>query len=132
MGVDGTGEPPARCPVETLPTFAKELTMADSQAARQKLMEDFSAVIDDSQQLLKAMASSGGDKANSLRGDLARKLAEARDRLDDLQGSAVERGRAAAKQADEYVRENPWESMAVGAGVAVLIGVAIGVLLARR
>ena len=106
--------------------------MANTQAAKQKLMEDFSAVIDDSRQLLKEMASAPIDKATSLRGSLDSKLREARDRLDDLQGAAVERGRAAAKQADEYVRENPWETVAVGAGVAALIGIAIGVMLARR
>jgi ElaB/YqjD/DUF883 family membrane-anchored ribosome-binding protein len=112
--------------------FIKEQTMAETQAAKQKLMEDFSAVLDDSRQLLKEMASAPLDKATSLRGDLDRKLRDARDRLDEFQGAALERGRAAVRQADEYVHENPWETVAVGAGVAALVGIAIGFLLARR
>ena len=104
----------------------------DSQAAKEQLLDDFSAVIADSQALLKAMASSSGERASSIRGDLERKLGDARKRIEDLQDSALERGRAAAKYTDEYVRDNPWQSIAIGAGVAAVIGIAIGVLLADR
>ena len=106
--------------------------MANTRDAKDKLLEDFGVVIEDSQQLLKAMASAPGERATALRGDLERKLGEARKRLGDLQDSAMERGRAAAEFTDDYVRENPWQSMAVGAGVAVLVGIAIGVILADR
>jgi ElaB/YqjD/DUF883 family membrane-anchored ribosome-binding protein len=106
--------------------------MANTRDAKDKLLEDFSVVIEDSQQLLKAMAAAPGERATALRGDLEKKLGEARKRLGDLQDSAMERGRAAAEFTDDYVRENPWQSMAVGAGVAVLVGIAIGVILADR
>ena len=106
--------------------------MSDTQAARDKLIEDFSAVIADSEVLLKAMASAGGDKAQALRGDLERKLREARARMDELQDVAIERSRAAARQADAYVHENPWESVAIGAGIAAVIGLVIGLLIGRR
>jgi ElaB/YqjD/DUF883 family membrane-anchored ribosome-binding protein len=106
--------------------------MASTRDAKDKLLEDFGVVIEDSQQLLKAMAAAPGERATALRGDLERKLGEARKRLADLQDSALERGRAAAQYTDDYVHENPWQSMAVGAGVAVLVGIAIGVILADR
>ena len=106
--------------------------MANTQAAREKLLEDFSVVIEDSQALLKAMAAAPGERASALRGDLERKLGDARKRIGDLQEGALERGRAAVEQADEYVRENPWQTIAIGAGVAALIGIAIGVMLADR
>ena len=106
--------------------------MANTRDARDKLLEDFGVVIEDSQQLLKAMASAPGERATALRGDLERKLGEARKRLTDLQDVAMERGRAAARYTDEYVHDNPWQSMAVGAGVAVIIGIAVGVMLADR
>jgi ElaB/YqjD/DUF883 family membrane-anchored ribosome-binding protein len=106
--------------------------MSDTQAARDKLIEDFSAVIADSEALLKAMAAAGGDKAQALRGDLQRKMGEARARIDELQDAALERSRVAAKKADEYVHENPWESIAVSAGIAAVIGLVIGLLIGRR
>jgi ElaB/YqjD/DUF883 family membrane-anchored ribosome-binding protein len=106
--------------------------MANTQAAKDKLFEDFGVVIEDSQALLKAMAAAPGERVQGLRGDLERKLAEARKRLEELQDATLERGREAARQTDEYVHDNPWQSIAVGAGVAALIGIAIGVLLADR
>ncbi len=106
--------------------------MANTRATKDKLFEDFGLVIEDSQQLLKAMAAAPGERAHALRGDLERKLGEARQRLADLQDGALERGRAAARQTDEYVHENPWQSIAVGAGVAAIVGIVIGIMLADR
>jgi ElaB/YqjD/DUF883 family membrane-anchored ribosome-binding protein len=106
--------------------------MGNTQAAKDKLLEDFGTVIEDSQQLLRAMASAPSERVQALRGDLERKLGEARKRLGDLQDSALERGREAARYTDEYVHDNPWQSIAIGAGVAALIGVAIGAMLADR
>ena len=106
--------------------------MASTRDAKDKLLEDFGVVIEDSQQLLKAMAAAPGDRATALRGDLERKLGEARKRLGDLQDAALDRGREAARYTDDYVHDNPWQSMAVGAGVAMIIGIAVGVMLADR
>jgi len=104
----------------------------DTQAARDKLLEDVSAVIADSEQLLKAMASAGGEKAQVLRGDLERKLAMARERLDEIEAMALARTREAAKRADAYVHENPWQSLAIAAAAAAFVGVLVGLLLNRR
>ncbi len=106
--------------------------MNDTQAARDKLVEDFTAVIADSEQLLRAMASAGGEKAQALRGDLERKLRDARERLQDIQGAAADRARVAARQADDYVHDHPWESIAIGAGIAAVIGIIVGLLASRR
>ena len=106
--------------------------MGNTRDAKDKLLEDFGVVIEDSQALLKAMAAAPSERASALRGDLERKLSEARKRLEELQDSALERGRAAARQTDEYVHDNPWQSIAVGAGVAAIVGIAIGVMLADR
>jgi ElaB/YqjD/DUF883 family membrane-anchored ribosome-binding protein len=106
--------------------------MSDMQSARQKLVNDFSTVIDDSEELLKALATAGGEKATSIRGDLQRKLGEAKVRLKELESSAMERASAAAKQADEYVHENPWQSIGGIAALAVIIGIVVGLMLNRR
>src|SRR4029077_9156048 len=104
----------------------QEIDMTDTEQAREKLIEDFSAVIADSEVLLKAMATAGGEKATALRADLERKLGDARKRIGEIQGAAGERARVAARQADDYVRENPWESIAIGAGIAAVVGIVIG------
>ena len=106
--------------------------MGNTRDAKDKLVDDFSTVIEDSQALLRAMASAPSERAQALRGDLERKLGDARKRLGDLQDGAMERGREVAQYADEYVHDNPWRSIAIGAGVAAVVGIAIGVMLADR
>jgi len=106
--------------------------MSDTQAAREKLIEDFGAIVADSEQLLKAMAAASGEKAQALRSDLERKLRDARERIDEIQGAAGERARAAARQADDYVHDHPWESIAIGAGIAAVVGIVLGLLISRR
>lgn len=106
--------------------------MADMQTPRKKLLDDVNLVLADSEELLKAMASAGGEKAQALRGDLERKLATARERLDAIEEIALARSREAAKHADEYVHENPWQSIAAAAGLAVIVGIVVGLILNRR
>ena len=41
------------------------------------------------------------------------------------QGAVVAKTKVAAKATDEFVHENPWRSIAIGATVGLLLGVAI-------
>lgn len=106
--------------------------MAETRVAREKLIADFNAVIADSEELVKSMASAGGEKATALRSDLERKLGTARESLAELERSVVERTRAVAREADGYVHENPWRSIAMGAAVGGIVGLVLGLLLNRR
>jgi ElaB/YqjD/DUF883 family membrane-anchored ribosome-binding protein len=103
-----------------------------TQATRDKLMEDFSAVIADTEALLKSMAAVGGEQAKSLRADLESKLQVSRERLKAFEQDALERTRAAAKATDEYVHANPWQSIAIAACVAAVAGLVVGLILNRR
>lgn len=106
--------------------------MKDAQVAREKLVSDFNTVITDSEDLVKAMASAGGEKATALRGDLERKLKSARERLVEMERKAVDRTREVVKETDHYVHDHPWQAIAVGAAVAGVIGIALGLMLNRR
>ena len=106
--------------------------MNDTNAAKDKLVEDFNAVTADIEELLKAIASAGGEKAQALRADLDRNLQAAREQFNRLEERAREGTRAAAIQADEYVHENPWQSIALAAGIAALAGIVVGLLIGRK
>lgn len=106
--------------------------MSDIQAARDQLVRDFTAIVADSEALLKSLASAGGDKAEGLRQDIEVNLEAARARLRLLQGDVEDKARDALQAADEYVHENPWQSVAIAAGVAVTVGVVVGLMLNRR
>jgi ElaB/YqjD/DUF883 family membrane-anchored ribosome-binding protein len=106
--------------------------MSDTNAAKDRLVEDFNAVTADIEELLKAIANAGGEKAQALRADLDRNLLAAREALNRLEDRAREGTRAAANQADEYVRDNPWQSIALAAGIAALAGNVAGLLIGRK
>jgi ElaB/YqjD/DUF883 family membrane-anchored ribosome-binding protein len=102
-----------------------------STANRDKLVQDFNTVISDTEQLLKSMASTGGEKAAALRATVEENLRVARDRLRALEQTALEKGRVAAQYTDEYVRGNPWQSVGYAAGVGLAVGLVLGLLLGR-
>jgi ElaB/YqjD/DUF883 family membrane-anchored ribosome-binding protein len=55
-------------------------------------------------------------------------LEQAKAKIVELEGKAVERGKAAADATDAYVHENPWKAVGIAAGGGLLLGL----LLARR
>ena len=101
-------------------------------ASKRKLVEDFNAVVEDTERLLKALAETGAEKGSALRASAEQSLEAARARLKELQGSAAERSRAAAKATDEYVHDNPWQSIGIAALLAALVGFVIGLMMNRR
>jgi ElaB/YqjD/DUF883 family membrane-anchored ribosome-binding protein len=100
----------------------------NTSATRDKLLEDFNKVVTDTEELLRSMATVGGEKASSWRASVEENLRDAKQRLATLQDSALETTREAATAADEYVRANPWQAIGVAAGVGFLVGL----LMSRR
>jgi ElaB/YqjD/DUF883 family membrane-anchored ribosome-binding protein len=93
----------------------------------EQLYEHLQAVIRDSEALLKASASYAGDKIDVAKAQAAETLANAKERLSDVQDGLLEQGRDYAMQGDQYVRDNPWQSV----GFAALAGFVFGALLLR-
>mgnify|MGYP001765633651 CR=1 FL=1 len=97
-------------------------------AQKDKLMADLKLVIADAEELLKLTAGEVGDSAVGLRERLQQRMSDAKHSLLTLQASATEKAKAAGHAADDYVHEHPWQSMAIGAGVGLLVGL----LISRR
>jgi ElaB/YqjD/DUF883 family membrane-anchored ribosome-binding protein len=102
--------------------------MATTETHRQKLVEEFSAVLTEAEGLLKAAATETGEKARDLRSQVEAKLLSAKLRLQELEGQAVESAKAAAHATDEYVHEHPWQAI----GIAAALGLVAGLLINRR
>lgn len=100
--------------------------------SKQKLVQDFNAVVADTERLLEALAAAGAEKGSALRTTAEKSLESARHTLEELEQGALERTRAAAKATDAYVRENPWQSVGVAAALAALVGLVLGLLMGRR
>jgi ElaB/YqjD/DUF883 family membrane-anchored ribosome-binding protein len=97
-------------------------------AQREKLMGDLNAVIHDAEELLKMTANQAGEGAAALRERVTLRLAKAKDSLQELQHTAIEKAKAAGHKADDYVHDHPWQSVGLAAGVGLLLGM----LIARR
>jgi ElaB/YqjD/DUF883 family membrane-anchored ribosome-binding protein len=98
------------------------------QVGAEKLMQDLRLVMEDAEALLKATAGQADEKIAQARARAEESLRQARLRLQDAGFEVEQQMRAAVRDADAYVRENPWQSVGLAAGVAFLIGY----LVARR
>ena len=103
-------------------------TAHDSQAAKDRLIKDFHTVITDAEELLKATANQTGERVSAARERVEESLRETRERLTELQDDVVARSKAAVRRTDEYVHDNPWQSIGVGAAAGFLLGM----LISRR
>jgi ElaB/YqjD/DUF883 family membrane-anchored ribosome-binding protein len=98
------------------------------EASTDRLMTDLRAVLEDAEALLSATAGQAGEKIQRARERAQETVKVARERLADTQEEVVKRARAAAKETDDYVHDNPWQAVGIAAGVAFIIGV----LVSRR
>jgi ElaB/YqjD/DUF883 family membrane-anchored ribosome-binding protein len=101
---------------------------AMSAVTKDKLIEDLKVVANDVDELLRATAGQTGDKIAAARARAEESLRGAKARLQGAGEDLVDQTRKAAGAADDYVRDNPWQSIAVAAGVGFLIGI----LVSRR
>jgi ElaB/YqjD/DUF883 family membrane-anchored ribosome-binding protein len=89
---------------------------------------DMKTLVKDAQDLFREAASVTGEKADALRARGMSMLEVAMAKAQDVQAVAIETGKEIAETADDYVRENPWQAVAIAAGAGLLVGV----LIARR
>jgi ElaB/YqjD/DUF883 family membrane-anchored ribosome-binding protein len=108
------------------------MTHSSTQLIKKRLLADFNAVMSETDQLLELVANEGGDKAGALRSKVERNLNSAKQQLRSLEDAVIEKTRAGVHATDEYVHENPWQTVAVAAGLSAAVGAIIGLLLCRR
>jgi ElaB/YqjD/DUF883 family membrane-anchored ribosome-binding protein len=92
--------------------------MADRNGGGE-IAEELRTLVSDAEALLRSTANAGGadvqERAQAT-------LQELRARLSALEDTV----RSRARDVDSYVRDNPWQAVAVVAGIALLIGLAVG------
>lgn len=103
-----------------------------SKQFKQELTEDFNAVVAKAEQFLQTAADEGEARTAPLRGHVARKLRLAKDHLRDVEDAVAGKTRETARAADAFVHENPWQTLGVGAGLGLAIGILLGVFFDRH
>ena len=96
-----------------------------SDSSRARLITDVKAVVADAEAYLNASVGQAGEAYAAARTRLEKTLDTAKARVAETRVVLTDKTRAAARATDTYVHEKPWESIAVGAGVGLLLGWAI-------
>lgn len=105
----------------------RKVTAADlTQQSADQLMDDLQTVLEDAEALLSATAGQAGERIQQVRARAEETVRQVRDRLAAAQDEVTRRAREALEDADDYVRENPWQALGITAGVAFLIGLLAG------
>ena len=100
----------------------------DSQVSKEKLVSDLKVLIADTEDLLRATAGQAGEKIAVARERIQSSLAVYKEKLVDAEHALMEKTKEAARAADEYVHEHPWQAVGVAAGIGFLLGL----LVSRR
>jgi len=95
-------------------------------AQKEKLMADLRTVAADAEALLKLTANDLSENTVGLRARLQERLSQAKENMLTLQAAATEKAKAAGHAADDFVHDHPWRSIAVGAGIGLVVGLLIG------
>ncbi len=98
------------------------------QVTTDKLFQDLQAVVHDAEALLKATAGLAGEKVQEVRARAEETIKQARANIDSVENQALQRAKELASQAENYVRENPWQAVGMAAGIGLLLGL----VLSRR
>ena len=84
-----------------------------------KLAEELRALVGDAEALLR---TSTGTASAAEQQQAEATLAELRARMAAVEAQV----RSRAREVDSYVRDNPWQAVAVAGGIALLIGLIMG------
>jgi ElaB/YqjD/DUF883 family membrane-anchored ribosome-binding protein len=88
----------------------------------QAISHDVNQLAEDARALMAATADVAGEKVGEARKRLAAALESGKEIYGRVRDKAVE----GAKVADQTVRENPYQAIAIGVGVGALVGYLLG------
>lgn len=94
----------------------------------QALVRDMNRMVADSERLVDAMAGEASDEIARARSKAEQSLKTARVHLDGSRASVLRRARTLARSTRQHVRNEPWKTLGIAAGV----GLVVGLLLSRR
>jgi ElaB/YqjD/DUF883 family membrane-anchored ribosome-binding protein len=97
------------------------------KAASDPAIEELNRIVEQAEALLRTLGSETDDAAEAVRERVTQTLHQARARLATTASEAEAVAVSLADRADDYVRRNPWQAVAI----AALLGGVVTFLLAR-
>jgi ElaB/YqjD/DUF883 family membrane-anchored ribosome-binding protein len=99
-----------------------------NEVTTDQLVADLKTVMHDAEALLKATSTQTGEKIQEVRARAEQSLQQAKGRLSELEQDARRRAQEMTDATEGYVRDNPWQSVGIAAGIGLLLGL----LMSRR
>jgi ElaB/YqjD/DUF883 family membrane-anchored ribosome-binding protein len=97
--------------------------MAHSNAdIKDKLAHALSAVITDTEEVLKATADHVGEKSHEIRAKAEESLRAAKASVEELEHLVIENSKFVMASTNQYVHKNPWQAMGLAAGAGLVLG----------
>ena len=92
----------------------------------EKLVTDVKALVNDTEELVKATATQAGDKIVELRNRARDAAHNLKPQLAKMETEVVTKTKATATATDAYIRDNPWAAIGISTGIGLVIGLLIG------
>lgn len=96
-----------------------------SHVTKEDLLRDLGVVADDLEALVLAAKHDASEKVTAARTRAERVVKTVKDRLAEVEHQVADKARVAVKEADQYVREHAWETVAAAAKVGIFVGLAL-------
>jgi ElaB/YqjD/DUF883 family membrane-anchored ribosome-binding protein len=87
------------------------------------LLDELHALVADAEKLV---TDSAGETSEEVMGALRQRYEAAQERMGEVYQTAKRKVTDGARYTDETIRENPYQSIAVAVGIALLAGVLLG------
>ena len=99
--------------------------MSTAEQQNDKLIDDLGQVIRDAEEMLKNTDPQTGEGFKAAKARFENTLRNAKAELTRVEEIVVTRSKEAARATDVYVKENPWQSAGIAAGIGLLVGLLI-------
>ena len=100
--------------------MARRAKVSNTERAYDDLVDEFSNLVEAMEDVFAAAAEDGGEKLSELKGQAEASLRKARARPGMVEKNALAKARKIAADSDDYVHEDPWTAIGVGAGAGLL------------
>jgi ElaB/YqjD/DUF883 family membrane-anchored ribosome-binding protein len=92
--------------------------------------DDLRNTVSDAGDMLEDAAEQGHSGLRAVQERASRAFDDARERFASTHSQVRRSARHAAEATDDYVNEQPWRALGLGAAAGVLLGLAVGMLVA--
>ena len=97
----------------------------NGEISTERVINHLKTLVSDAEELLRATTSQAGEKVAAARQKIEQSLIEGKKALSDAEQALVETSKEYAYIADDYIRVNPWNAVAIAAGIGLLVGLTI-------